>query len=303
MFLPVRFGQKDKRMNYEKNYKDLIKKAQQRSRESLKEAELHHIIPRSLGGNDSFENLALLTPREHYLAHYMLFKFSVGKDKEKMADAFLLMCNLKKKFVFSSRLYEKLTAERRKKVICLQTLEVFSSITAAAVWISEKTNYNLLNANKNIGAVLSGKRKSISGYSFEFYNPEKEYLKQEKKHNKQFSEQKKKVICLQTLEIFESARSAEKAMKVSHKTISRSCITGGSASGYSFEFYDPKKEYEKENMKKIHEQEIRKNLCKETGKVFNSLSEAERVLKIPRSTLARKIKDGKKIENMSFCFL
>ena len=36
--------------------------------------EKHHIIPRSMGGNNDKNNLVKLTPRAHYLVHYMLWK-------------------------------------------------------------------------------------------------------------------------------------------------------------------------------------------------------------------------------------
>jgi len=38
--------------------------------------ERHHIIPRCLGGDDSANNLVLLTAREHFLCHYLLTKMS-----------------------------------------------------------------------------------------------------------------------------------------------------------------------------------------------------------------------------------
>jgi hypothetical protein len=38
------------------------------------EGELHHIVPKCIGGTDCKENLILLGYREHYLAHYILIK-------------------------------------------------------------------------------------------------------------------------------------------------------------------------------------------------------------------------------------
>lgn len=46
--------------------------------------ETHHILPKSLGGNDEKSNLVNLTPREHYIAHALLTKITVGKDKRSM---------------------------------------------------------------------------------------------------------------------------------------------------------------------------------------------------------------------------
>lgn len=37
--------------------------------------ETHHILPRSLGGKDTKENLVNLTAREHFLAHLLYEKY------------------------------------------------------------------------------------------------------------------------------------------------------------------------------------------------------------------------------------
>lgn len=62
-------------MNYIKVYDALIRNAQLSNR-NKKEGifELHHIIPKCLDGTDDEYNLVLLTPREHYIAHFLLWK-------------------------------------------------------------------------------------------------------------------------------------------------------------------------------------------------------------------------------------
>jgi len=55
-------------------------------------AEIHHELPTSLGGQDDATNLVVLTPREHFVAHLLLFKFSVDDAKRKMAFALNNMC-------------------------------------------------------------------------------------------------------------------------------------------------------------------------------------------------------------------
>jgi hypothetical protein len=52
--------------------------------------EIHHINPRSLGGTNDVDNLICLTAREHYIAHWMLFK--VYPNSYKMFNAFYSMC-------------------------------------------------------------------------------------------------------------------------------------------------------------------------------------------------------------------
>ena len=56
--------------------------------------ESHHIIPRCLGGSDDAQNLILLTPREHFLAHYLLCKIHPAGDAHfKLTNAFVAMAN------------------------------------------------------------------------------------------------------------------------------------------------------------------------------------------------------------------
>lgn len=59
-------------MNYVKIYNSLINKALARSRTGSY-YERHHILPKCLGGTDK-DNIVLLTPEEHYLAHLLLVK-------------------------------------------------------------------------------------------------------------------------------------------------------------------------------------------------------------------------------------
>lgn len=77
-------------MNYKKLYNQIISNAQSRAKPDVY-TERHHILPRALGGNDHISNLVDLTAREHFLAHYCLWKFSNGNARFKMAYAFNIM--------------------------------------------------------------------------------------------------------------------------------------------------------------------------------------------------------------------
>jgi hypothetical protein len=50
--------------------------------------EKHHIIPKSLGGDNSKENLVNLSFKEHVLCHHLLTKFTEGSDHCKMLNAY-----------------------------------------------------------------------------------------------------------------------------------------------------------------------------------------------------------------------
>ena len=49
--------------------------------------EKHHIIPRSMGGNNHKDNIAILTAREHFIAHRLLTKMTIGDNRRKMCLA------------------------------------------------------------------------------------------------------------------------------------------------------------------------------------------------------------------------
>lgn len=66
-------------MNYQKIYDRLIERGKSRKLETY--AEVHHIIPRCMGGTDDQENLVRLTPEEHYVAHQLLVKIYNGNHK------------------------------------------------------------------------------------------------------------------------------------------------------------------------------------------------------------------------------
>ena len=55
--------------------------------------EEHHILPRSLGGLDSKENLVRITSRKHFIAHYLLTKFTKENTRSwhSMIKAFNMM--------------------------------------------------------------------------------------------------------------------------------------------------------------------------------------------------------------------
>lgn len=70
------------KMNYSKIYSNLIAKV--RSENRVKGSiyyESHHIIPKCDGGNDDPDNLVLLTAREHFIAHMLLWKNDRGNYK------------------------------------------------------------------------------------------------------------------------------------------------------------------------------------------------------------------------------
>lgn len=105
-------------MNYLKHYCNLIRKAEKRTcLEGY--TEKHHIFPLSIFGKNN--KIVILTAREHYVAHFLLYKLCInryGKNhiySKKMEVAFWFMCNCKKYGNTSSRLYQVLREKISKE--------------------------------------------------------------------------------------------------------------------------------------------------------------------------------------------
>lgn len=79
--------------------------------------ERHHIMPRSLGGTDSNDNLVYITAREHFICHWLLTKiYPTGEEHWKMLNALRMMRAENKNqqrydTKITSRVYAKLKEE------------------------------------------------------------------------------------------------------------------------------------------------------------------------------------------------
>jgi hypothetical protein len=114
-------------LNYQKIHDQIILKAQNSGRRRYKTSEpnyqyfeLHHIIPKCLGGSNKKENLVFLTAREHFLIHRLLVE--IYPENNGINYAFWTMCNAKnehqkREYKISSRVYEDI----RKKVSIITT--------------------------------------------------------------------------------------------------------------------------------------------------------------------------------------
>lgn len=91
-------------MNYQRIYDQLISNAKQREVSGY--TEMHHIIPRCMGGDNSNENLVRLTAREHFIAHELLFKIH---RTSKLAHAWfsMLRCDKNQQRYFTSKQYAR----------------------------------------------------------------------------------------------------------------------------------------------------------------------------------------------------
>lgn len=85
---------------YSKWYFSIIANSHTRNLLPNTYVEKHHILPKSLGGNNKKENIAVLTAKEHLICHLLLVRMTTGDAKSKMACAAMRM-------MFSSRTHNR----------------------------------------------------------------------------------------------------------------------------------------------------------------------------------------------------
>lgn len=147
--------------NFKTLYEALVARAksENRTKDSGCYYEEHHVLPRSLGGRDTKENLVLLTPDEHYMAHYYLWRFT---NTPEMTSAFWFMSIHTSDGVTSritpeeyAELREqaaKVAADRQAKpVYCLELDREFPSCREACKFVTG-SGYG----SENIGMCCNG---------------------------------------------------------------------------------------------------------------------------------------------------
>jgi len=135
-------------MNYKKLYNKIIQRGIDRALKKQDNTELHHAIPRCIGGEDSEPNLVRLTTREHFICHFLLTKMYERETYEwyKLTHAFMMMksSSLNQSRYFNSRLYEALRSNF-SEVMSISQSGIRNSIYGT-IWICNK----LLKRNKKI---------------------------------------------------------------------------------------------------------------------------------------------------------
>lgn len=131
---------------YTKLYNKLV------SRSSLNSyTEMHHIIPRSLNGGDTKDNIIKLSAREHFICHYLLTKMITKNTPEyfKMIKAFMKMKqeSSNQHRYFNSRLFES----KRKEFSAAQSFSQQNEKNSqfGTVWVTDLINNTSYKVSKN----------------------------------------------------------------------------------------------------------------------------------------------------------
>lgn len=137
-------------------------------------SEKHHILPKSLGGENNQENIIKLSSKEHFICHYLLTKsYDIGTNEwYKMNHAFMLMTASRNgKRYINSRLYEASrknypkvmshsqlgTKNSQYGTVCLHNLELEKNIR-----IKTDTVMHYLSLGYNYGHVYNWSKKKTT---------------------------------------------------------------------------------------------------------------------------------------------
>lgn len=110
-------------------------------------SERHHIIPKSLGGNNKSSNIVRLSAREHFICHLLLTKMVDGNSKHKMVFALHMMMSMRRNYQFrhltnNSKIFEYYRKEYSKAVS-------FKRKNTLGWHHSEETKEKIRQGNKN----------------------------------------------------------------------------------------------------------------------------------------------------------
>lgn len=124
-------------MIYSRIYDSLIVNAKARKSPSGY-TEIHHILPRSLGGSNDHDNLVTLTAKEHYIAHHLLYKiYQHTEHAQVMSAAWYCMVKMDK------------TGNRHNSTQYTKAKEIWNTYNRGDTHAtSDKTVYTFVHRNK-----------------------------------------------------------------------------------------------------------------------------------------------------------
>jgi len=228
-------------MNYQKHYNLLIEKGKNRDSKILPYYEQHHIIPKSEGGLDDNSNLVKLTAREHFIAHWLLYR--INPSIPARAFSFWRMCRGRGStpkchwIVISSRCYEEARLAHSK------------AISKALSGVKKS-----LEHSAKVGLALRGKKRT-----------EEQKLKMRKKHiitkegldkiketNKNKKYYTRKVIMLDKSTLdeirnFDSLKQAALFVNLKNSNICAAIKNGSISGNYRWKYFDQESYIKKED--------------------------------------------------------
>lgn len=254
-------------MNYYENYWALVSSRKQLNRTKSKNAyyEAHHILPKSIYPEYKKlpENIVLLTPREHFIAHFLLTKIYPKGSQEYNKMVYALH-----KFTIGMKEQKKVVSSREYEKVRLLFIEVLHNRE-----VSDETRQKLSNSLK--GKLLGRK------------------IKEETK--KKLSESVKKTMTPEHRKLLSDLNKGQKLTKEQKEKQIAGQIKRHAEHPYSDETL---KRIKRSNQ--LNPAFSKKIKCVETGEEFVSISELGRILNIPRRKVSILIKNNQPLNNKHY---
>ena len=251
-------------MNYKRIYNQFIADRRAKEHTLTGYTEKHHIVPRSLGGDNSKENLIRLTAEDHLHAHLLLAKIYGGSQwggvwaliKLKGNDRCISNIFKNKKYIEISRKESALSKRKDSDSCIISTAKKFSFYSD---WHNEEPNHTQIARKRGIfeECVQHMKKKprpikwgisSCINESKKFSNKTEWFKKSQSSYNaakkfKIFDKcvlhmqtpiSTKKIVCFNTGEIFDSTYAVANKLKRTHSAICYAIRNKTNCGGYKW---------------------------------------------------------------------
>ena len=264
-------------MNYIKIHNSIIKSALSRGRVAGY-GEMHHIIPKSMGGTDNKDNLVMLTAREHFIIHWLLAK--IHRNSQMI---FALFAMTKPGNKSQQRYTSHSFAYAREMMARLMSERMSGSNSPMFGLIGDKSpNFGSKRTDEqrsNISKAMKGKRSGD-------------------KHHKS-----KRIKNLDTGEVFQSIRQAQ---LTTSGNVSYAVRFGGTADGSRFAYIDengdvlPSPSKLKGYSKGSSHVFASPVLNVSTGERFGTINDAAASIGVTGTAISWAIKNKKEIKGFKF---
>jgi len=158
-------------MDYKKVYNQLVNKARNRTPIDGY-TELHHIVPRSEGGSNDDDNLVEFTPKEHFVAHKLLYM----DNPNIMARVSTMWLMSNERQIQSGRVYEQIRYRFINEVMGKPKSKEHRNKISEALKGKPKSKESIEKMKANLGDRSGknnanyGKGKPIIGDGVEYLN-------------------------------------------------------------------------------------------------------------------------------------
>lgn len=259
-------------LNYKKIHDQIISRAKSREIPDCY-CERHHIIPKSMGGSDDADNIAVLTAREHFIIHWLLMKIHRNKQ---MVYAFHCMT----KPVGNGRTrYTSISFKYAREAI--------------AKWNSE----NMSGENHPLYGII-GKDHPHYGMKRNKKARKNMSIAAKKRYETEVHPTAREVFCIETGEKFSSIHEAEK--KHTKGNINHALKTGGTAEGLHFSYVGQIPIIKENNYAKGSRVSGAVAIVDQFGNKYETYRQAGASISVTGQAVKAAVKDGRKCKGVYF---